>query len=209
MHAYLIVGDREESLIKANELAVKLKTKILEFPLNKIADTRELRKITKLTFNTLTAIFVNSIDLATEEALNAFLKNLEEPQENIYYILTASNLRNVIPTIASRCEIIKLPSDKQKSIDTNSDKFLRKSAGEKLAFIDRIKDREEAKEFVQNLIEASRFNLLNSKKGRLKTVSDLEILLKTLNNLKSNGNVGLQLSNMTIGLNQCCKLKLN
>ena len=185
MHAYLIVGDREKSLIKAYEFAVKLKAKVLEFPLNKIADTRDLKNVTKLTFETPTAILIDSIDIATEEAANAFLKNLEEPQENIYYILTASNLRTVIPTIASRCEIIKLPSDKQKSIDTNFDKFLKKSVGEKLALIDRLKDREEAKEFVHNLIEASRFNLLNSERGKLKTVSDLEILIKTLNKLKS------------------------
>lgn len=201
MHAYLIVGDREQSLIKANELALKLKAKTLEFPLNKIADTRDLRKITKLTFDAPTAILIDSIDEATEEALNAFLKNLEEPQENIYYILTASNLRNVIPTIASRCEIIKLISNKEDKQDKNSERFLNISTGERLALIDKIKDREEAKVFIQNLIETSRFNLLNSEKGRLKTVSDLEILIKTLNNLKSNGNVGLQLSNMTISLN--------
>lgn len=178
---------------RANELAKKLNTKLMEFPLAKIADTRNLRSITKLTFNSPTAILINSIDMATEEAVNAFLKNLEEPQENLFYILTAENLANVLPTIVSRCEIIRLTNNLK--LSTNN-----KSLKPTLAIIDKIKDRQEAKEFVQNLMETSHFNLLNSTKNRLEQALDLEIFIKTLNNLKLNGNVQLQLTNMVIGL---------
>jgi len=199
MHAYLIVGtDSEELKSNSLKLAQKLGAKILEFPLNKIADTRELRNITKLSFNTPTAILINSIDEATEEAVNAFLKNLEEPPKNIFYILTASNLKSVLPTIISRCEIIKLIAGKGRGEDKNSERFLNISVGEKLALADKIKDREEAKIFVQNLIEVLHFNLLNSTETKLKMAVDLEVLIKTLNNLKSNGNVSLQLANMVI-----------
>ena len=192
MHAFLIVGTNNEELkTKSLKLAEKLKVKVMEFPMAKIADTRELRNITKLTFNSPTAILINSIDTITEEAGNAFLKNLEEPQENIYYILTAASLKSILPTIISRCEVIKL-TDKLKFVTNN------KNLKPTLAIIDKIKDREEAKEFVQNLIEVAHFNLLNSENNKLKEALDLEILIKTMNNLKLNGNVQLQLTNMII-----------
>ena len=192
MHAFLIVGTNNEELkTKSLKLAEKLKAKIMEFPMAKIADTRELRNITKLTFNSPTALLINSIDTITEEAGNAFLKNLEEPQENIYYILTASSLKSILPTIISRCEVIKL-TDKLKFVTNN------KNLKPTLAIIDKIKDRGEAKEFVQNLIEVAHFNLLNSENNKLKEALDLEILIKTMNNLKLNGNVQLQLTNMII-----------
>ncbi len=206
MHAFLIVGDSGQRISKAwpaplvaysEKLAEKLGAKTLEFPLAKIADTRELRNVTKLTFTEPTAIIIDHIDEATEEAANAFLKNLEEPQENISYILTANSLAAVLPTIVSRCQVIKIVN-KQSLPLRGSEKFLELTSGEKLAFIDKIKDRGEAKDFVQNLIEVLHFNLLNSAKNRLKRALGLEILIKTLNNLKSNGNVQLQLTNMVI-----------
>jgi len=200
MHAYLLVGQGITNFqLPISNLAKKLNAKIMEFPLAKIADTRELRKITKLSFNSPTAILINNIDLATEEAVNAFLKSLEEPQENISYILTANSLAAVLPTIVSRCQVIKIAnSEKRIAYSGNAEKFLELTTGEKLALIDKIKDRREAQVFVQNLIEVSHFNLLNSVKNRSKTAMNLEILIKTLNNLKLNGNVGLQLANMVI-----------
>jgi len=42
------------------------------------------------------------------ESQNALLKNLEEPGENKYIILTTSKLSKLLPTIISRCQTIKL-----------------------------------------------------------------------------------------------------
>ena len=39
------------------------------------------------------------------------LKNLEEPHKNNYYFLIAHNLSNVIPTLRSRCNLMKKVSD--------------------------------------------------------------------------------------------------
>lgn len=44
----------------------------------------------------------------TEEAQNAFLKTLEEPTADTMLILTASNLNRVLPTILSRCQLLRL-----------------------------------------------------------------------------------------------------
>ncbi len=201
MHAFLIVGDNIQTKEYSQKLVQKLKVKVFEFSLTKIADTRELKNITKLSFNDSTAVIIYSIDEITEEAGNAFLKNLEEPQENIYYILTASNIKRVLPTIVSRCEVVKLKNIIKTEFDKNMVNFLSYPTDKKLMVIDKIKDRQEAKKFVEDLIDILHFNLLNKDENKTTTVSDLEILLKTLNNLKLNGNVGLQLANMAINLN--------
>ena len=101
MHAFLIIGDSTE------DIEQRLKAKIIEFPIAKIDDTRELNKLLRLSFNEKTLIICRNIQNATEEALNAFLKNLEEPQERIYFALTAPSEKSVLSTIVSRCQVIR------------------------------------------------------------------------------------------------------
>ncbi len=48
---------------------------------------------------------------ATEEASNALLKTLEEPPDKVILLLTADTLENLLPTIVSRCEVIRLRPD--------------------------------------------------------------------------------------------------
>lgn len=47
----------------------------------------------------------------TEEAANALLKTLEEPPDKVILLLTADTLENLLPTIVSRCEVIRLRPD--------------------------------------------------------------------------------------------------
>lgn len=44
----------------------------------------------------------------TPQAQNSLLKSLEEPDEQTHYILTASNMRTLLPTIRSRCCTLNL-----------------------------------------------------------------------------------------------------
>jgi DNA polymerase-3 subunit delta' len=44
----------------------------------------------------------------TTEAANALLKTLEEPSDKVVLLLTASTLESLLPTIVSRCEVIRL-----------------------------------------------------------------------------------------------------
>lgn len=44
----------------------------------------------------------------TEEAQNAFLKTLEEPPPDTVLLLTAVNLSRLLPTIISRCQVLRL-----------------------------------------------------------------------------------------------------
>ena len=51
---------------------------------------------------------INLIENATTEAINSLLKFLEEPNEDIYAIITTENINNVLPTIISRCLNMRL-----------------------------------------------------------------------------------------------------
>ncbi|MCB2214079.1 DNA polymerase III subunit delta' [bacterium] len=62
---------------------------------------------------------------ATEEAANALLKTLEEPPEKVILLLTADTLESLLPTIVSRCEVIRL---RPASIDSAED-YLRSERG--------------------------------------------------------------------------------
>ena len=50
---------------------------------------------------------INDAEEMTEEAQNAFLRLLEEPPRNHVFILTASNSAGLLPTVLSRCKILK------------------------------------------------------------------------------------------------------
>ncbi len=47
-------------------------------------------------------IIINTVELLNEEAANAFLKNLEEPQDKVHFALLANEISAVMPTILSR-----------------------------------------------------------------------------------------------------------
>lgn len=54
-------------------------------------------------------VFIENIELLTLEAANAFLKTLESPPINVYFILSSFNYVDIIPTIRSRCQQIYCP----------------------------------------------------------------------------------------------------
>lgn len=159
----------------------------MEFPLAKIEDVRNLNNLLRLSFSEPTLIVSENIEGATEEALNAFLKNLEEPQPNIYFALTAASVRKVLPTIVSRCQIIKVQSTKYRVQSEDVEQFLDMNPSQKLAFFDKIKDRNKAIEFIESLIF-----FLHEKKD----LTNMELLIKTLTRLKANGTVNLHLTNL-------------
>ncbi|MDR2557439.1 MAG: hypothetical protein LBC33_01190 [Mycoplasmataceae bacterium] len=51
---------------------------------------------------------IKCIENASKQALNALLKTLEEPEANIYAILTTKNINRVLPTIVSRCQVLTI-----------------------------------------------------------------------------------------------------
>ncbi len=188
MHAFLLISQNTDCKLQIEELAKKLKTKIMEFPLVKIEDVRDLNNLLRLSFSEPTLIVSENVENATEEALNAFLKNLEEPQDNIYFALTASSVRKVLPTIVSRCQIIKIKNAKSEiGNEEEIEQFLGMESSQKLAFFDKIGDRTKAIDFIESLIF-----FLHDKRD----LTNMELLLKTRTCLKANGNVNLHLTNL-------------
>lgn len=53
-------------------------------------------------------VLIDNIELMQEESSNAFLKTLEEPDENLIFILTSSSKSTLLPTILSRCAIFEI-----------------------------------------------------------------------------------------------------
>ena len=51
---------------------------------------------------------INNFDVSTDEAQNKLLKVLEEPPQNVYFLLSATSEERVLATIKSRCDKIKI-----------------------------------------------------------------------------------------------------
>lgn len=203
MHSYLITGLNNE---RAENEIIKLKkmlgSSLQEFTFEKISDVRQLNSFSKLSVARPTTILIKNIDKASTEALNAFLKNLEEPQPNLSFILTCASINNVLPTIVSRCQVIRTgnyPKPK-KQIVAKIKHFLIMPNQNKLLFINSIRDRKEALSFIKDVIIVAHLLLLKTDHQHFKLTKIIKSAHLTFNNLIKNGNVGLQLTNFVIQL---------
>lgn len=190
MHAFLIVGNNKllvkseiENLINKYQIKVKV-----PFSFKKVEDSKELKKLTKFSFSKKTAIILEGFDEATNETVNSVLKNIEEPNNNLVYLLTAKSTESVLPTILSRCEVIIVQKE---TLEVKNEKqiveFLKSTRVKRFDIVNKIKERNVAIEFVENLVKYEyKFNNFNY-------IKDYLLVLK---NLKLNGNVSLQLTNL-------------
>jgi|WetSurSiteA1Bulk_404760.scaffolds.fasta_scaffold01287_4 hypothetical protein len=199
MHAYLLAGSNKEKINQQIEqLTHKLAASPMEFLISKIDDVRTLNSFTALSLNKKTAVVIKEIENITPEALNAFLKNLEEPQENLFYILTARSLHSVLPTIVSRCQIIKIAGDGQTADFERIEKLLDMKVNQKFAFIDKVKKRDEAVVVMEETLYFLHNRLTEKADDKTNLAKQILASQNTLNNLKANGNVNLQLTNWAI-----------
>ena len=201
MHAFLIVGNQNNQIEgKIADLLTEKKSTRLDFSLQKIADVKDLKTITKVSFGQKTGIVIPNFENATDEAQNSFLKSLEEPQKNIFYILISNNLNGILPTIISRCAVLEINSkieisDQEREVVQI---ILDSSIGGRLSFVSKIKDRLEAIEFINTLLAVGH-DLLIQGKINIKTIEEAQ---KTLKALKANGNISLQLTKFIVNLNR-------
>jgi hypothetical protein len=199
MHAFLIISQSSsETDKKISGLLKDFSSKPYPFELSKIEHVRALEKFTKLKLPEKTAVIIKDFQNATEPAQNAFLKNLEEPQENLIYILSAPSENFILPTILSRCQIIYLNSQTKISKEDMkfAQNFLAASVVEKLLQTSEYKNRDNAKQFLNKLILSGHKLIKNDPKIALK----LEVVEETFERIKKNGNPTLQLLNMCLKL---------
>jgi len=96
-------------------------------------NVEKIRKISAFLNQTAAAnkdkfIIIDSACELNKSAANALLKILEEPHSKNFLILIAHNLSRVLPTIRSRCQLLKIndlsPSDFEKILQHKKIKFL-------------------------------------------------------------------------------------
>ncbi len=77
-------------------------------------------------------LYIKSVDAANVQSINSLLKFIEEPQDNTYIIMSTNNINDVLSTIKSRSQIIKL---KPKMISELTDEIISKGVAPKFASI--------------------------------------------------------------------------
>ena len=81
-----------------------IKDKLLVADSGQIVEESAIKPI----FSERKVFIIKNFEASMEAAQNKLLKTLEEPQSNVYFILTTSNVNLVLPTIRSRCNKIEL-----------------------------------------------------------------------------------------------------
>lgn len=80
------------------------KTKFVVSDVEKILDNQILKPM----ISPCKVYVINNIDTATIQAQNKLLKVLEEPNKNVFFVLSATNLDAVLPTVRSRCKTMPI-----------------------------------------------------------------------------------------------------
>ncbi|OGG01852.1 hypothetical protein A2Z33_01205 [Candidatus Gottesmanbacteria bacterium RBG_16_52_11] len=170
MHAILITGGNSES---RDRRLKELLTGLAAGPFNTFECTGEkssvgigeVREFTRRLYLApvgpgTTAGVIRTGDLLTAEAQNALLKTLEEPPGSVSIIICAQTEDRLLPTVRSRCRIIRLPAPKgQESLSGKPLPGVTGSSGKGglLALIDsEISTREEARDFIVRAIKGYR-----------------------------------------------------
>lgn len=187
---------------------IEIKNAIILEPTSKVSITIEQVREALDNFTTKIAkpqiVLIRPADKLTEEAENAILKNLEEPKENLHFVLITNRLSKLLPTILSRAaiyilkdgknDISKIEADEKtkalaKQILTASPKDLPKLVEELTKKKDGV--REYVLEILNVTIEmAYKSYLLTKKPAFLKKIPKL---INTYENISKNGHIKLHL----------------
>lgn len=95
-------------------------------------------------------VVLEDASLITVEAQNALLKTLEEPPPDAILILAAPSDANFLPTILSRCQIIRLQASGNREQKTEDiEKLLTSSIEDRFEYIEKLKDKDD---FLHSLV---------------------------------------------------------
>jgi len=226
MNSYLIIGATyQERLQKVKFVIENYKLKIVNWenhpdllviqpdPSVRIRHIREVQQFLSLKpyQGEIKAVVISEAEKMTIPAQNAFLKTLEEPPAHSLIILSCQNEDQVLATIISRCQIIKINSKYQIPIDQkqiNNYQLLitnlsKAKVGERLKLIEPYeKTRDEAIKFCQEMIIILREMLIkqNSPLDNSQLIIMIKSFQQSLNFLQANVNVKLVLDNLVINL---------
>lgn len=191
MHAYIFVTDKEDIHKEVNSI-FGVNFRLTEFTIEKIADARELVHRTNIAHEP-TVYIIRSFHKASPEAQNAFLKRLEEPGENINFVLTTNKEDSILPTILSRC-LVKRFGFSRDGADEDFNSFVQMDAPSRLAITAKLNKREDAVEFLNSYIDYLNSNITINKS----LVNNLKIADETLARIHANANPTLQMARMCV-----------
>lgn len=162
--------------------------------INELTSTKQEKDLT---------IVVEEADLLNPEAANSFLKKLEEPGENLHYVLLTTKLNRIIPTIKSRAFCYKLrqePFDKDK-IDIKLRAKVKEYISAKPTDLPKIAksiadDKKAARQKALELCEATVELCFNSflETGNKVFLEKAQKAAEAHEAIKANGNIKLQLT---------------
>jgi len=141
-----------EKFLKKNfskeDIIVYLSPEKNEYSINQIRCLQEEVKY----FNPKNRVYVfYDFERSSLESQNAFLKLLEEPPLNVYFLLVCQNLYQLLPTISSRAKVINLKKNEENKENEKIKKLIEMIKRGQLFFID-ITDRNQAREMILFLI---------------------------------------------------------
>lgn len=173
-----------------------------------IEEIRDLKRriLLKPFFEEYRAIIINNAQDLTIEAQNALLKTLEEPPEHTIIILCTDILERLLPTVISRCEIVKIQNAETAAFNKDLTEYesvlqqiKKRDFKNGWKVIKHITDRNDAINFVNKLISLVHKQLNNCSEEDLPTWERAGAnLLKTGKYLQANTNVRLTLENIFI-----------
>jgi len=88
-------------------------------------DVNQIREmityINKSTFNNMSRfILIDNVENLNKNSINAMLKIIEEPNENVFFILINNNEKYILPTLKSRCITFKINFTFNESINISN-----------------------------------------------------------------------------------------
>ncbi|MDA9042461.1 AAA family ATPase [Candidatus Pelagibacter sp.] len=96
-----------------------------------VSQIREMINYTnKSTFNNMARfVLIDNVENLNKNSVNALLKIIEEPNENVFFILINNSEKNILPTLKSRCLTFKISLTFNESLNI-SNSILKKNVFE-------------------------------------------------------------------------------
>ncbi len=201
MRSFILASKSEEKCLeKAGKICLENKIDSLDITIESFEKSVGIEDVRKLQKNLYLkplrgehkALIINSYRGITIESQNALLKILEEPPTSCFIFLIAENINILLPTIISRCKIIKLENENDliaiaaRDIENLVTDLSSESAGIKLKLAqDFGKSREEAVAWLEQTIIGMRKILLNKINSSTNPASrNSKDLIKLINKLE-------------------------
>ena len=167
-----------------------------------VEKVREFSELTNSCETEKRFFVVENAETMNDAAANAFLKNLEEPKENNYFILLVQNLSALLPTIRSRASVyiqkLENPLEKPPATDEKVKAFAKKlivaKPDELLKLATEISNKKDnSRSLALNVIGTAIEIIYKSffKTGNEKLLKKLPNLLELYSNIENNGHIKL------------------